>query len=83
MPTTQHDSYSPGPPYPQLRDRVLSIDGRILGTVIGVRGHAFCFDFRGVATWLNTKAVFTREAGAVTLIYEEMGVLRHQGQAAG
>lgn len=67
---------------PQPRDRVLSIDGRILGDVICVGERSFCFDFRGAPTWLDNSAIFTREAAAVTLIYEEMGVRRHQAQAA-
>jgi|GEM_PF-6938829 len=66
---------------PQPGDQVLAIDGRILGTVIEISEHQFCFDFRGRKVWLENSAVFTRRNRAVTLIYEEMGVLRNQAQA--
>ncbi len=68
---------------PRPGDQVFAIDGRILGTVIDVHDRRFCFDFGGRTIWLDNSAVFTRRGGSVTLIYEEMGVLRHHQSQAG
>lgn len=82
MPTNRWNASALPGLLPRPRDRVLSIDGRILGDVICVGERSFCFDFRGTTTWLDIDAVFTRQADVVTLIYEEMGVVRHSQAAS-
>jgi hypothetical protein len=59
---------------PVVGASVVSISGRRLGLVAEVSGDAFCLEQQQERIWLGAEAIFTVDAGVVSLICESEGV---------
>ena len=53
---------------------VVSISGRRLGMVIEVTAEAFCLEQLQERIWLGPEAIFTVDAGVVSLVCEAEGL---------